>query len=88
MECRLDAVESKTTQADYESDSESSDSASQIKGITKNREHNWLLAGDGAGNYLPVTQTKNKSINRVTPKKIGLMTGPMDQYNKTIQFGI
>ena len=50
---QLAEVEAKTAHTDYEYESYRSDPASQIKGVSKNRKSNWLLAGDGAGKYRP-----------------------------------
>ena len=75
-------------QAYYESDSDSSDPDAHIKGIIKNIKSEQLLAGSGAGNYWPVTQTNNKSINRVPLTQCGLTTGPRENSNKTIQRGV
>ena len=85
MKYLLAVVEAKTTQEYSDYDIDSSDPAYGIKGRSRNRKYYWLLAVDGAGNFLPLTQTKNKSTKRVTPTQRGLTTGPRDQNNKTIQ---
>ena len=85
LKCQLAAVETKTTQADYDSNSDSSDPSSHINGRSKKSKYNLLIEGDGTGNYRPVGQTNNKSINGVTYTQCGLATVPRDQYNKTIQ---
>ena len=55
-------------QADYDSNSESSDPASNIKVISKVGKSNWLLAGAGTGNYWPVNETRNNSTKIITFK--------------------
>ena len=71
------------TSSDYDSDR--SEPASQIKGRSNKRKYNWFLAGDCEGNYRPVTQTKNKSIKRVTFTQCESTIVPRENSNKTLQ---
>ena len=47
-----------------------------------------MLPGYGAGNYQPVTQTKNKIIRRVTFTECELATGPREHTNKTLKIEV
>ena len=50
------------TQSDSDSDSDISDPDPQTKGGSKKSKSSWFFTGGGAGNYIPMTQTKNNAL--------------------------
>ena len=81
---QLDAVEAKKAKTDYDSDSDSSDTAYNINGRINKRKCNLMITGYCAGSYWPVKKTNNKRTNRTMLTQCGLMNGPMDQDNTPI----